>query len=67
MKIDWSQYIPLKQMAFETGRNYKTLHAYVITGKLPAKKRNGTRWFVHLDTVERFEQGEINVSGAFRK
>ena len=65
--IDWSEYMPLKQMAYETGRSYKTLHAYVLKGKIPAIKRNGTRWYVHLDVVEQFDQGVINVSGTFRK
>ncbi len=67
MTIDWSQYVPLKQMAHETERSYKTLHAYVLKGKIPAIKRNGTRWFVHIDVVEQFEQGELDVSGTFRK
>lgn len=65
--IDWSEYMSLKQMAFETGRSYKTLHAYVLKGKIPALKRNGTRWFVHEDIVEQFEQGDLDVSGTFRK
>lgn len=65
--IDWSQYMTLKQMAYETNRSYKTLHAYVIRGKIPALKRNGTRWFIHKDIVQKFEQGGINVGGSFRK
>lgn len=65
--IDWAQYISLKEMAEVTSRPYKTLFAYVSSGKLPAKKRNNTRWFVHKDTVTKFEQGVIDVSGSFRK
>lgn len=65
--IDWTQYVTLKEMAYILDRSYKTLHAYVKAGVLPALKRNGTRWYVHKDIVTRFEQGGINVSGAFRK
>ena len=65
--IDWSQYMTIKQMAAIIDRSYKTLHAYVIRGKIPALKRNGTRWFVHKDIVQKFEQGGIDVSGSFRK
>lgn len=65
--IDWSQYMSLKEMAKMTGRPYKTLFTYVSSGKLPALKRNSTRWFVHKDIVSKFEQGVIDVSGSFRK
>lgn len=65
--IDWSQYMSLKEMARLINRPYKTLFAYVSSGKLPAKKRNGTRWFVHKNIISEFEQGGIDVSGSFRK
>ena len=65
--IDWSQWITLKEMARILDRPYKTLHAYVLAKKLPAVKRNGTRWYVHADILDAFWKGEIDVSGAFRK
>jgi hypothetical protein len=65
--IDWSQWITLKEMACIVNRPYKTLHAYVLAKKLPAVKRNGTRWYVHKSIVEKFKKGALDVSGAFRK
>jgi hypothetical protein len=65
--IDWSRYVTLKRMAELVDRPYKTLHAYVLAGTLPALKRNGTRWYVLRRIVKQFKDGGLDVSGAFRK
>ena len=66
--LDLSDYLPLKQAAFEMGIAYSTAHVYAYLDLLPgAIKVRGTRWYIHRATIERFKNGSINVKGAFSR
>jgi predicted site-specific integrase-resolvase len=69
MTIDWeNDYMPLKEVAELTKTAYTTLHNWAIADKLPgAIFRNGTRWYVHMKTVRRIQDGELEIKGAFGK
>jgi hypothetical protein len=66
--LNLDDYVPLKEAAKLMGIGYSTIHAYVLRDKLPgAIQWKGTRWYIHKRTIEAFNNGKINVRGAFRK
>lgn len=62
-----NDYVTLKEAANQMGRAYSTLHVYAQMDLLPgAILRWGTRWYVHKETIRRFNNGEILIKGAFK-
>lgn len=69
MSIKWDDdYTPLPEAAEKMGLAYSTAHQYCKQDLLPgAILYRGTRWMVANKTIEAFNDGEINIKGAFRK
>jgi hypothetical protein len=68
MTIQWEDYTPLVEAAEQMGLAYSTAHQYCKQDLLPgAILFRGTRWFIADATIKAFNNGEINIKGAFRK
>jgi excisionase family DNA binding protein len=61
-------YLTLTEAAQRLGLTYAQLRSYVRAGVFPtATKIRGTRWYIHLNDLNKFVTGEISIEGVFKK